>query len=82
MMTIGLLWLSGKNSGEAARLWLFLMPWLIWLAADMFARPVDVGEGKQTAPVSAVSMGALAVIALQAIVCIATVTRVTGFGGL
>ncbi|MBT4867437.1 MAG: hypothetical protein HON53_20220 [Planctomycetaceae bacterium] len=82
MTTIGLLWLSGKNSGEAARLWLFLMPWLIWLAADMFARPVKAGAGKQIAPVSVVPMGALAVIALQAIVCIATVTRVTGFGGM
>jgi hypothetical protein len=82
VMTIGLLWLSGKNSGEAARLWLFLMPWLIWLAADMFAWPVEVGDGKQTAAASDVSMAALAVIALQAIVCVATVTRVTGFGGL
>jgi len=81
MTTIGLLWLSGKNSGEAARLWLFLMPWLIWLAADMFARPAEVADGKQAAPVSVVSMGALAVIALQAIVCVATVTRVTGFRG-
>jgi hypothetical protein len=82
LMTIGLLWLSGKNSGEAARLWLFLMPWLIWLAADMFAGPAESSDLKQPTPVSAVSMGALAVIALQAIVCIATVTRVTGFRGL
>jgi len=26
------LWLSGKNSGEAARLWIFLMPWWCWIA--------------------------------------------------
>lgn len=25
-----LLWISGKNMGEAARLWIFLMPWFIW----------------------------------------------------
>ena len=27
-----LLWLTGKNMGEAARLWIFLMPWIIWSA--------------------------------------------------
>ena len=32
------LWLSGKNMGEAARLWLFLQPWLLLLAAPCFAR--------------------------------------------
>jgi hypothetical protein len=31
---IFLLWISGKNSGEAARLWIFLIPWIIWLAAS------------------------------------------------
>lgn len=32
LLTWGLLWLSGKNMGEAARLWIFLMPWIIWSA--------------------------------------------------
>jgi hypothetical protein len=36
LLTIGLLWLSGKNSGEVARLWIFLMPFLIWIAAPTF----------------------------------------------
>ena len=27
----GLLWLTGKNSGEAARLWILFLPWLIWI---------------------------------------------------
>ena len=31
-----LLWLSGKNMGEAARLWLILMPWAVWLSAGYF----------------------------------------------
>lgn len=31
------LYLSGKTMGEAARLWLFLMPLLCWLAAPLFA---------------------------------------------
>jgi hypothetical protein len=34
----GCLWLSGKNSGEVARLWIVLMPWLIWVAAAGIAR--------------------------------------------
>ena len=29
----GLLWISGKNQGEAARLWVFLMPYAVWSAA-------------------------------------------------
>ncbi len=32
-----LLWLSGKNMGEAARLWLILMPWAAWLSAGYLA---------------------------------------------
>ena len=34
LLTWSLLWLTGKNMGEAARLWLFLMPWIIWSAAS------------------------------------------------
>lgn len=30
----GLLWLSGKNAGEAARLWILLMPGVVWIAAQ------------------------------------------------
>jgi len=33
VLTWSILWLSGKNMGEAARLWLFLMPWGVWLSA-------------------------------------------------
>lgn len=32
LVTWSLLWLTGKNMGEAARLWIFLMPWIIWSA--------------------------------------------------
>jgi len=32
-----LLWITGKNSGEAARLWLILMPGMVWLAAHGLA---------------------------------------------
>ncbi|MFO1022713.1 MAG: hypothetical protein U0903_18755 [Planctomycetales bacterium] len=36
-LTWGILWLTGKNSGEAARLWIFLIPWGIWLAGESLA---------------------------------------------
>ncbi|MBI1348577.1 hypothetical protein GC163_20070 [bacterium] len=32
-----LLWITGKNSGEAARLWLVIMPGVVWLAAHGLA---------------------------------------------
>jgi len=60
-----LLWLSGKNMGEAARLWLFLVPWTSWLAAPFLrASPTRTW---------------LALLALQALLAIASVTRVSGF---
>lgn len=34
LLTWSLLWLTGKNMGEAARLWIFLMPWIIWSAGE------------------------------------------------
>ncbi len=44
------LWLSGKNMGEAARLWLILMPWPVWLAAGFFAPRLRRGRRQPTAP--------------------------------
>ncbi len=41
LLTWSILWLTGKNMGEAARLWLFLTPWWIWLAAEFFERTTD-----------------------------------------
>ena len=32
--------LTGKNMGEAARLWIFLIPFVIWIAAPLFDPPV------------------------------------------
>ncbi len=62
-----LLWLSGKNSGEAARLWLFLMPWIIWIGASNWG--VDQQRRRwQT------------IFVLQAVVCFLTSVRIGGFG--
>lgn len=81
-VTLCVLWLSGKNSGEAARLWIFLMPWLLWVSGretQGVARVIN-GPG-QTLPEFAGtdSRGWLTVLVLQAVVCISTVSRVDGF---
>ncbi len=82
----GLLWLSGKNMGEAARLWVIFMPWAIFLAAPCFAAAQTAesagqpSKKRRTDP----SRGRdgfvwQSLLILQALVAIATVTRVSGF---
>ncbi|HEV3303995.1 MAG TPA: hypothetical protein VG055_30370 [Planctomycetaceae bacterium] len=72
-----LLWLSGKNMGEAARLWLIIMPWPVWLAAGYLATS---SESPQLADGGRFSnRAAFVLLAVQMIVCLGTVTRVTGF---
>jgi methylthioxylose transferase len=74
----GVLWLSGKNSGEAARLWLVITPWLVWLTAAAFERPAaPVSESPLREPLG--TRAWLAILALQLLACVATVTRVYGF---
>jgi hypothetical protein len=74
-----LLWVSGKNMGEAARLWLLLMPWLV-LSAATALRSVGLepesrsGDERAQRPVFW-----LVVVAIQAVTGIATVTGVDGF---
>ncbi len=71
------LWLSGKNMGEAARLWLIFMPWVVWLAAGYFAplAPRPNETAKSGPPVTRAAV----LFVLQMVVAIGTVTRVTGF---
>ena len=59
------LWLSGKNMGEAARLWIFLMPITIWAAA------FSLREQKRNV--------ILAALIAQVVVFAFTVMRVDGF---
>ena len=68
-----LLWLSGKNNGEAARLWLFLMPWVLWVASGAF--PTD-SSGKVD-PKHIREWRWL--LGLQVAVAIGTVSRIAGF---
>lgn len=68
----GLLWLSGKNSGEAARLWIVFLPWLVWMAGEELARLERGATLIRVRP-------SVVVLALQLIVCASTVARVSGF---
>lgn len=60
-----LLWLSGKNMGEAGRLWCFLMPWLLIAAASRLRNM----KQRQY----------LAFLVLQMIFAVVVVARISGF---
>lgn len=64
------LWLSGKNMGEAARLWVFLMPYAVWLAAVRL----------QQASESSARLDWTPFFVAQMIVCLGTVLSIDGFG--
>ena len=57
--------MSGKNMGEAARLWLFLMPWACWLAGSA----LNTLRARDWA----------LLMALQALLTVAVIQRVSGF---
>lgn len=68
----GTLWLTGKNSGEAARLWIIFLPWLVWLAATYLPVFNPDGIRRRIHPLAIL-------LALQIAACAVTVTRVSGF---
>ncbi|MEQ9409606.1 MAG: hypothetical protein RIK87_17860 [Fuerstiella sp.] len=69
-ITLVALWLSGKNQGEAARLWCFLTPWLL-LAAGQVLRSDDS---------SAVGVRIWKhLLAAQLVVSVITASSVAGF---
>ena len=68
----GLLWLTGKNSGEAARLWIVFLPWLVWLAGMQISRFDDQRVFGRFHPI-------IAILGLQLLVCLLTVVRISGF---
>ena len=70
----GLLWLSGKNMGEAARLWIVLMPWLA-VAAGLLGQAGASPDQPQPLP----RRFWLAALTIQLIVSTITVTRIDGF---
>lgn len=68
----GMLWLTGKNSGEAARLWIVFLPWLVWLAGPWLADAETNSKQRWLRP-------AWILLAVQLGVCLLTVARVSGF---
>ncbi len=68
VLTWTLLWLSGKNMGEAARLWCFVTPWIAIVAAQ--TRGSDSGQTNKNW---------LWILIAQLIVATVTVGRVSGF---
>lgn len=71
--TVAALWLSGRNSGEAARLWCFLTPWLLVLAAHIFR-----SEKRSDGLVNSAKIWKT-LLFMQIIVCALTAARVSGF---
>ena len=68
----GTLWLTGKNSGEAARLWIIFLPWLVWLAGPLLAEAEAESRHRWLRP-------AWVMLAIQLAVCLLTVAHVSGF---
>ena len=74
-----LLWLSGKNSGEAARLWNPLLPILLVVAAGGLAKTTQPDGASSTHDDSGSERAWLILLSCQAVVCAAIVMRVSGF---
>ena len=68
----GSLWLTGKNSGEVARLWIVFLPWLVWLAGLQLAASDKECDRRWIGP-------ATVILAVQLTVCALSVVRVSGF---
>ncbi len=68
-----LLWLSGKNMGEAARLWIFLMPLFVACGGLLIARWQEGSETRSLARTWGICL------LCQFIVAVATVTGIDGF---
>ncbi|TWT43086.1 hypothetical protein KOR42_44920 [Thalassoglobus neptunius] len=79
------LWISGKNMGEAARLWGFLLPYGVLAAAitieRLLSEPVsDHSEAEALRPTRRAPWALFAIWSAQVAVCLAASTIVDGFG--
>ncbi len=75
VLTISVLWISCRNSGEAARLWCFLTPWLMVIPAHLLGSESD---SHRVVGTSSSVVWHTALLA-QMVVCILTSGRVSGF---
>lgn len=71
--TWSILWLTGKNMGEAARLWLFLAPWWVWLASLSLETVIDT-RADDAPPAQFWWLWGTQILA-----CVALAARVVGF---
>ena len=75
-LTVALLWISCRNSGESARLWCFLTPWLMVLPACLVGIESNTPDRDvERSP----SINWHVLLLSQMAVCILTSSRVTGF---
>jgi hypothetical protein len=72
-----LLWASGKNSGEAARLWVPLMPLIIACLPTIFEQ--QKSESESSCSMFDADRSWLVLLGLQMIVALLTVSRISGF---
>ncbi|QDT41202.1 hypothetical protein Pan241w_12620 [Gimesia alba] len=81
VIVLGLLWLSGKNMGEAARLWLIFLPWFLIMTIPYWQTIQVEAAFNDSHPPSFLKQQSTWIVTLvaQAIVCVATVSRITGF---
>lgn len=78
----GILWLSGKNRGEAARLWLVLEIWGVWLLCYsplLQSRKLKPEEISSMPVTIAANIPWVLLLGCQLIACLMTVMFVTGF---
>lgn len=85
-LTWAALWISGKNQGEAARLWCFLVPWFALCAGGLLETLEHAAVRKRAFPESSVSsqpdlfrQTTTVLLACQLAASLATVSRVSGF---
>jgi hypothetical protein len=75
-----LLLLSGKNQGEAARLWTFVTPWVAIAAAPLLVVGGGMsGGGGAPRQAGGASVVWLLLLAAQLTTCAVTTARVTGY---
>jgi hypothetical protein len=75
-LTVVALWASGRNSGEAARLWCFLTP---WLAVCAVTPPYQAGATQLAATESLVHRNWSVLLVCQFIGAVLVIARVNGF---
>ncbi len=71
-----LLWISGKNMGEAARLWINFIPWLVWMSAPFFL--IDENSAQNHDRIARPATWILALV-FQLAACLGTATCIDGF---